>query len=57
MKQSRKFTVVIELDEEGYYVAHVPALPGCHTQAKNLDTLLERILEAIPVCLEGSEAR
>jgi predicted RNase H-like HicB family nuclease len=49
---SREFDVVVEKDEEGYYVASVPALPGCHTQAKSLDELLERIKEAIELCLE-----
>jgi len=44
--------VIIERDAEGYYVATVPALRGCHTQAKSLDTLLERIREAIELCLE-----
>ena len=49
---SREFSVVIERDEEGYYVASVPALPGCHTQARSLDELMERIREAIAVSLE-----
>jgi len=46
----KKFTVVIERDEEGYYVATVPGLPGCHTQAKNLDTFMKRAPEAIALC-------
>jgi len=48
----REFTVVIEQDEEGYYIAEVPQLKGCHTQARSLDELLERIKEAIKLCLE-----
>ena len=52
MKRSRKFTVVIERDEDGYYVATVPALRGCHTQAKNLDTLMKRVREVIEVCFK-----
>ena len=48
----REFSVIIERDAEGYYVATVPVLRGCHTQAKSLDTLLERIREAIELCLE-----
>ncbi len=52
MKAKQKFTVVIERDEDGCYIASVPALRGCHTQAKNLDTLLKRIREAIELCLE-----
>lgn len=49
----REFSVVIERDEEGYYVASVPALPGCHTQARSLDELMERVREAIAVCLDA----
>jgi predicted RNase H-like HicB family nuclease len=52
MKAKRKFTVVIEQDEDGYYVATVPALRGCHTQAKNLDTLMRRVREVVELCLE-----
>ena len=48
----RDFSVIVERDEEGYYVASVPALPGCHTQARSLDKLLERVREAIALCLE-----
>ena len=48
----RQFDVVIERDEEGYYVASVPQLPGCHTQARSLDEVTQRIREAIGLCLE-----
>jgi predicted RNase H-like HicB family nuclease len=47
-----EFSVVIEKDEDGYYVASVPALRGCHTQARSLDVLMERVREAIALCLE-----
>ena len=49
---TRVFDVIIERDEQGYYVGTVPELPGCHTQAKSLDKLMERIREAIQLCLE-----
>jgi predicted RNase H-like HicB family nuclease len=49
---ARAFDVVIERDEDGFYVASVPELHGCHTQAKSLDVLMERIREAIELCLE-----
>jgi predicted RNase H-like HicB family nuclease len=49
---AKEFTVIIEQDEEGYYIAEVPELKGCHTQAKSLDTLMERVREAIQLCLE-----
>ncbi len=48
----REFNVVIERDEQGYYVASVPALPGCHTQARSLDELMDRAREAIALYLE-----
>lgn len=50
-----EFSVVIEQDEDGYFVAMVPALRGCHTQAKSLDVLMKRIKEAIELCLEVQE--
>ena len=52
---SREFSVIIEKDEDGYFVASVPALRGCHTQAKSLDVLMKRIKEAIELCLEVEE--
>jgi predicted RNase H-like HicB family nuclease len=48
----QQFDVVIERDEDGYYVASVPQLPGCHTQARSLDEVTVRIREAIELCLE-----
>jgi predicted RNase H-like HicB family nuclease len=49
---TKEFNVVIEKDKDGYFVASVPALRGCHTQAKSLDVLMKRIKEAIELCLE-----
>ena len=54
-RKVREFNVVIERDSEGYYVASVPALRGCHTQARTLDQLTKRIREAIELCLEAQE--
>ena len=48
----KEFNVVIERDAAGYYVATVPALRGCHTQAKSLDKLMDRVREAIELRLE-----
>ena len=50
----REFTVIIERDEDGYFVGTVPALKGCHTQAKSLDQLMVRIREATLVCLNDN---
>lgn len=55
-KKLREFNVVIEQDTSGMYVASVPELRGCHTQAKSMDTLIKRIREAIELCLEEEEA-
>jgi predicted RNase H-like HicB family nuclease len=46
------FDVVIERDSEGCLVASVAALHGCHTQAESADVLMQRIREAIELCLE-----
>lgn len=48
---AKEFDVVIERDAEGTYVASVPAIPGCHTQARSLDDLMVRVREAIEVNL------
>ena len=52
---TREFDVVVEQDEAGYYVGSVPALSGCHTQAKSLDELMDRVREAIALCLEDDD--
>jgi predicted RNase H-like HicB family nuclease len=49
----REFTVVIEKDEDDYFIGTVPQLKGCHTQAKSLDELMERMKEAVLLCLEA----
>ena len=54
--KEREFHVFIERDSAGYYVATVPELKGCHTQAKSLDTLMKRVREAIELCLEEQDA-
>lgn len=52
----REFTVVIEQDEDGYYVASVPALHSCYTQARTLEELAPRIREVIALCLAEQKA-
>jgi predicted RNase H-like HicB family nuclease len=47
-----EFHVIIERDPEGFYVATAPALRGCHTQARSLDELMERVREVIDLCIE-----
>jgi len=54
---NKEFDVIIEQDSEGYFVATVPALKGCHTQAKSLDELMRRVKEAVALCLEVEGSR
>jgi len=53
----KEFNIVIEQDEDGYYIGSVPELPGCHTQAKSLDELNKRIIEAIQLYLQVDKER
>ena len=55
MVKINNFLVVIEQDEDGVYVAKVPDIPGCYTQGKTVDQVLERIREAIEVCIEAED--
>jgi predicted RNase H-like HicB family nuclease len=60
MKKSRKamrFTVVLERDEDGRFVASIPALKGCHSQGKSLDQVMQRIREAAELWLEVRGAK
>ena len=50
--RDRDLNVLVERDRDGFYVASVPSLKGCHTQARSLDELMERIREAAELCLE-----
>lgn len=54
-KKILNFTTVIEQGEDGLYIATVPDIPGCYTQGKTISQVLERIKEAIEVCLEADK--
>jgi len=54
-KKVLDFTVLIEQDEDGWYVATVPDIQGCHTQGKTIPEVLERVKEAIELCLEADK--
>jgi predicted RNase H-like HicB family nuclease len=47
-----KFTVTIDRDETGIWVAECPAIPGCVSQGKTKAEALENIREAIEACLD-----
>ncbi len=52
-----QFSIIITQDDEGLYVAEVPSLPGCHTQAKSLSVLYKRVEEAIELYLDVEKKR
>ena len=54
--QKQEYTVIVEGEAEGFCVGSVPELRGCHSQARSLDKLIERIREAIDLCLEAQPA-
>lgn len=49
---AQKYTIIVEKGEDGYLIADVVELPGCHTQAKTYDELLKRTKEVISVYLK-----
>ena len=50
-----EYSVIIEQDSDGTYVASVPSLRGCHTQGSSLDQIMERIREVIALCIEEQD--
>lgn len=54
-KKILNFTTLIEQGEDGWYVTTVPDIPGCYTQGKTISQVLDRIKEAIEVCLEADK--
>lgn len=60
VKKSRKtkvfkFRTIIEQDEDGFFVASVPAIPGCHTQGDTYEEAIKNVQEAIELCLEVAQ--
>ncbi|MBI5881134.1 type II toxin-antitoxin system HicB family antitoxin [archaeon] len=49
----KKYTIIIEKDEQDWFISDVVELPGCHTQAKSIDALIERTKEAIQAHLSS----
>ena len=52
MEKESNFTVLIEQDEDGMFIAKIPEIEGCYTQGKTLDEAVLRVKEAAEVCLE-----
>lgn len=49
------FGVIVERDEDGFYIAECPSLKGCHAQGETLDETLKNIKEVIELCLEDDK--
>ena len=47
-----KFTVTIDRDEDGVWIAECPAIPGCVSQGESKEQALDNLKEAIALCLE-----
>lgn len=57
MKKTYQFPVLIEQDAEGWYIARVPDLRGCHTQARTLPELYTNIQEVIELCVQADQEK
>ena len=55
MPKILNFKVIVQQDEDGWFVANAPAIPGCHTQGKTYEEAVKNIEEAIDLCLEEAE--
>jgi len=55
--KNKKFPIIVEKDESGFYVVECPVFRGCYTQGKTIDEALKNIREVIELCLEEPENR
>jgi len=55
--REKTYIVIIEQDEDGVYVAKVPAIVGCQTQGKTIGEAMDRISEAIAACSKDEDVR
>lgn len=49
----RNFTVIIQQGEDGAYIASIPEIKSCYTQADTIPELFVRIKEAALLCLDS----
>jgi predicted RNase H-like HicB family nuclease len=53
-KNVKGYDVVYERDEDGWWVASIPAVPGCHTQGRSIGQARDRIREALSLFVKGA---
>ena len=46
------FTITLDRDEDGVWIAECPAIPGCVSQGETREVALRNVQEAIAACLE-----
>jgi predicted RNase H-like HicB family nuclease len=49
------FPIMIEIDEDGYFIVSCPVFKGCHSYGETIDEAIENIKEVIEMCLEEQE--
>lgn len=57
MQRIRQLPIIIEKDEDGFYVVECPVFSGCYSQGETIDEALKNIREVIELCLEEKENR
>ncbi len=55
--QEKTYTVIIEQDEDGIYIAKIPGISGCYTQGKTVAETIDRIREAILACSNDEDVK
>lgn len=53
--QGKQYPVIVEKDEDGWYIADCPIFSGCYTQGKTIEEALQNIKEVIEMCLEEED--
>lgn len=52
MKKSLHLPIIVEMDEDGYYIVSCPLFKGCQSYGETIDEALKNIREVIEMCLE-----
>jgi len=50
--EKKRFPIIVEQDEDGYYIVSCPLFKGCHTYGETIAEALENIKEVIEICLD-----
>ncbi|HEX9972903.1 MAG TPA: type II toxin-antitoxin system HicB family antitoxin [bacterium] len=53
--EKKRFPIIIEQDEDGYYIVSCPLFKGCHTYGETIDEAIDNIKEVIEMCIEETK--